>query len=273
MNRRIVENPGTLRDLFYDSSWQLLEEDVSGSMTDQYVWSSVYIDALIERDTPTLRMYVQQNANFDVTSLVDTTGNVQERYISDPYGSFTILTPSWTSRGSSSYGWVVFHQGGRYDFATGLYAFRNRDYSPALGRWIENDPLGFKAGDNNYYRYLGNNPQNHTDPIGLDWFKCFADCIEQQSGSKVLLVASLPAGCRVPKKICMPGSPSTTSIWTKCPGMSLKTGMWVGRFGAGWILIEGAVSLGAILGCSIRCSTSWRIPLPSWWPFSPPSCP
>ena len=28
----------------------------------------------------------------------------------------------------------------RYDGFTGLYAFGRRDYSPALGRWMEQDP-------------------------------------------------------------------------------------------------------------------------------------
>jgi RHS repeat-associated protein len=147
--------------------WQLLEEDVAGSMQDQYVWSRVDIDALIERDTPTQRMYVEQNPNFDVTSLVDTTGNVQERYIYDPYGSVTILAADWTTRGSSNYGWVYFHQGGRYDFATGLYAFRNRDYSPALGRWVQTDPVGVTGGETNLYRAYSDNPTTSTDPLGL----------------------------------------------------------------------------------------------------------
>lgn len=137
-------------------------------MADQYVWSSVYIDALIERDTPTQRMYVQQDMDFNVTALVDTTGTVQERYIYDPYGSVTILAANWTTRGSSNYGWVYFHQGGRYDFATGLYSFRNRDYSPTLGRWIENDPLGFGGGDTNLYGSLANNPTSNLDPLGLE---------------------------------------------------------------------------------------------------------
>src|SRR6266851_4494009 len=123
LGRRVTENPWTLRDLYYDRAWQLLEEDVAGSMADQYVWSPVYIDALIERDTPTQRMYVQQDANFNVTALVDTSGTVQERYINDPFGSFTVLAANWTTRGTSNYGWVFFFQGKRYDFATGLFAY------------------------------------------------------------------------------------------------------------------------------------------------------
>jgi RHS repeat-associated protein len=166
LNRRITENPGTVRDLYYDTSWQLLEEDVSGSMQDQYVWSPVYIDALIERDTPAQRFYVQQDANFNVTALVDSSGNVQERYIYDPYGTTTILTPIWSTRATSSFGWVFLHQGGRFDNATGLYLFRIRDLSPTLGRWIENDPLQYAAGSSNFYEDVMNDPVARLDPTG-----------------------------------------------------------------------------------------------------------
>src|SRR5207253_8847078 len=110
------------------------------SMQDQYVWSPAYIDDLIERDTPSQRLYVQQDANWNVTALVDISSNVQERYVYDPYGQFTVLAPNWTSRGASSFGWVYLDQGGRYDANSALYEFRNRDYSSTLGRWIENDP-------------------------------------------------------------------------------------------------------------------------------------
>src|SRR6266481_3652306 len=102
-------------------------------MADQYVWSPDFIDALIERDSPTQRMYVQQDAQFNVTALVDTTGTVQERYVYDPYGVMTILAPNWTTRGSSSYAWNYGHEGARFDNVTGFYGLRARDQSPTLG--------------------------------------------------------------------------------------------------------------------------------------------
>jgi hypothetical protein len=34
------------------------------------------------------------------------------------------------------------------------------------GRWLEEDPEGFDAGDADLYRYVGNNPTNATDPSG-----------------------------------------------------------------------------------------------------------
>jgi hypothetical protein len=35
-----------------------------------------------------------------------------------------------------------------------------------LGRFLLEDPLGF-AGGKNFYRYVGNNPVKHRDPLGL----------------------------------------------------------------------------------------------------------
>ena len=40
-------------------------------------------------------------------------------------------------------------------------------YCPSLGRWLSNDPLGFNAGDQNWYQAVGNNPGNGGDSDGL----------------------------------------------------------------------------------------------------------
>ncbi|WP_040571126.1 RHS repeat-associated core domain-containing protein, partial [Methyloversatilis thermotolerans] len=59
---------------------------------------------------------------------------------------------------------------GREDDGTGLYYYRARYYDPVIGRFISEDPLGFAAGDVNFYAYVGNNPVNANDPSGLvDW--------------------------------------------------------------------------------------------------------
>jgi RHS repeat-associated protein len=49
----------------------------------------------------------------------------------------------------------------------GIYDFRNRAYSPNLGRFLQMDPLRF-GGGSNFYRFVGNNPVSGTDPFGLD---------------------------------------------------------------------------------------------------------
>lgn len=40
-------------------------------------------------------------------------------------------------------------------------------FDPSLGRWMQQDPIGFDAGDVNLYRFVGNNPTNFVDPSGL----------------------------------------------------------------------------------------------------------
>ncbi len=175
LGRRISESHGfNPTDAYFSSQWQVLEEQVNGATTAQYVWSPGYVDALVERDARGSRLYVQQDANFNVTGLVDTSGNVVERYAYDPYGKATVLDPgTWLVRGSgqygtSSYGWIYLHQGGRYDTVTGLYNFRYRDYSPTLGRWMQQDPTQYGDGLN-LYDYEKSQPVSAADPLGLEW--------------------------------------------------------------------------------------------------------
>ncbi len=66
----------------------------------------------------------------------------------------------------STKGWDILHQGAKTDII-GDYDFRNRVFSPTLGRWLTNDPIGFSAGDVNTFRYVGNGPGNKKDPLGL----------------------------------------------------------------------------------------------------------
>ena len=44
---------------------------------------------------------------------------------------------------------------------------RNRNYSPSLGRWINQDPAGYVNGANTYQFVMGN-PVGNVDPSGLD---------------------------------------------------------------------------------------------------------
>ncbi len=176
--RRVSETAsGTTTDLYYSASWQVLEEAVSGTTKSRYVWSPVYVDALILRDRDAdgssgngleERLWVQQDANFNVTALINGSGTVVERYAYDSFGKVTYMNASWTTIGSSAYGSQYLHQGGRLDACSGFYYFRNRDYSPTLGRWVTIDPIGYFAGDVDLYRSVSNNPINFRDASGLD---------------------------------------------------------------------------------------------------------
>jgi RHS repeat-associated protein len=57
--------------------------------------------------------------------------------------------------------------GGLYDSDTGLVRFGARDYSAQMGQWMARDPIDFGGGQFSLYAYVGNDPLNTTDPIGL----------------------------------------------------------------------------------------------------------
>jgi RHS repeat-associated protein len=168
LGRRISRsiNGNTATDLYYSSSWQVLEEDQGGSMQLKYIWSPVYVDAMVERDNSAgTRLFVQQDANWNVTALVDIFGIVKQRFVYDPYGKPSFYDVTWNPSGNG-YSWVYLHQGGRYDSTSGLYNFRHRDYSPTLGRWMQQDPQKYQAGMD-LYLYEADSPANRLDSLGL----------------------------------------------------------------------------------------------------------
>lgn len=179
--RRVTEaESGTTTALYYSKNWQVLETRQAGTATQQYVWSPFYVDGLVERDDHTpaeagtaldRRLYAEQDADYNVTSLTNSSGSVVERYAYDPYGAVTVEDAGGGVRGSglataSSYDWTVLHQGLRLDVTTGTYDDRNRVYMVGLGRFGQEDPSGYVDGQNTYQLELSN-PGSGCDPLGL----------------------------------------------------------------------------------------------------------
>ena len=79
----------------------------------------------------------------------------------DGFGLVTAV--SGTQSLFDRFGWT----GKELDASTGQQYNNARWYDSAVGRWTSRDPIGFKAGDGDLYRYVGNSPTNATDPSGL----------------------------------------------------------------------------------------------------------
>ncbi len=86
------------------------------------------------------------------------TGTVVSRQRFDSFGLRTATGPLL-----QRYGFT----GREHDAESGLIYYRARAYDPAVGMFLQRDPIGFAAGDLNLYAYTWNDPYNWKDPSGL----------------------------------------------------------------------------------------------------------
>jgi RHS repeat-associated protein len=100
-----------------------------------------------------------EDANGNVTDLLNADGNAVGHYEYSPYGQVISSTGTATEinkfRFSTKY----------WDDEVQLGYWGYRYYHPDGGRWLSRDPIGERGGD--LYGFVGNDPIGRTDIIGL----------------------------------------------------------------------------------------------------------
>lgn len=157
--RRIAkETGGVLTRYVYGFSDILLELGSSGAVTARYTHGD-QLDQPLSMQRGGADYYFHADALGSIRLVTDATGAVQNSYDYDAFGNFTQRVEGVPS----PYGFT----GREHDAESGLYFYRARYYSPRLGRFVSEDPVGFAGRDVNLYRYVANDPLNHADPSGL----------------------------------------------------------------------------------------------------------
>jgi RHS repeat-associated protein len=158
---------GVPRLFTYDGWKPMLEWDQWGNFLAWNVYGAGSDEILARGDSTYGALIYKQDHHGNVVGLLDGAGNVIEKYTYDAFGQPTVTDYWGNVRGSTSwYGNRFMFQGREWIAELGIYDFRNRMYHPALGRFLQPDPLGFGGGDANLFRYCGGDPVNCSDPDG-----------------------------------------------------------------------------------------------------------
>jgi RHS repeat-associated protein len=155
---RIISN-GQTTEFLYDGDRLIGEYDGTGALVRRTIPGPSVDEPLGVYDGPgtASRQRLYRDWQGSIVALTDDTGNATK------------------TMGYGGYGEASLGMGGRFGY-TGqmrmsemgdLYYYKARFYSPRLGRFLQTDPIGYDGGLN-LYAYVGNDPVNLTDPMGLD---------------------------------------------------------------------------------------------------------
>jgi RHS repeat-associated protein len=169
-------NAGTRSEFAYDGLNRRVKIVEDSGETKQFIWIGTQIAEERDENNLVTRRYSaegeQRIGDWDaglyyysrdhlgsIRELTDSAGSVRASYDYDPYGQRTALNDSLE---------VDFGYTGHYFHApSNLYLAPYRAYDATIGRWLSRDPIG-EAGGINLYGYVGNNPLNLWDLLGLD---------------------------------------------------------------------------------------------------------
>jgi RHS repeat-associated protein len=152
------------------------ETDSAGTIGLRYTYGLDEDALLVVRDAAGNHYYTVRDKLASIRGLVKQDGTwwLSQRF--SPYG--VTVQRDTNSAGPSvplRFSWI----GREYDAETGYYYLRARYYSPALRRFVAEDPLGFGAGPN-VYAYTDGGPLENSDPNGAE--KCNGACGGGSSG-------------------------------------------------------------------------------------------
>src|ERR1700679_170809 len=137
--RQGLKTVGATLTRYVYAGTQLMEEydcsaGLPGTLVRRYVYGAPE-EVLFQTDGSGNVTYVHTDRQGSVIAQTSNTGAVVEQYTYSPFGESSELN-----------GTTVGYTGQRYDSETGLYYYKSRHYSPAIGRFLQPDPIGYAAG-------------------------------------------------------------------------------------------------------------------------------
>ncbi|WP_167765271.1 MULTISPECIES: RHS repeat domain-containing protein [unclassified Brevundimonas] len=154
---RLAQTTGAATTRFLYDGLQLIGEyDAAGTLVRRHVPGAGLDGVIASYEGTTFdRRWLLADERGSVLTLSNNAGAVTALNTYDEYG-----VPRPNNAGTFQYTGQVWLPEAQ------LYHYRARAYLPGLGRFAQADPLGYAAGAN-LYAYVGADPMNWIDPLGL----------------------------------------------------------------------------------------------------------
>ena len=158
LGRRIEKNVDSVITRYvYNNEDILLEFDGTNTQIARYT-HGLGIDEPLIMERGGQSFFYHTDGLGSIIDLTDSNGAVVQSYVYDSFGNIEQQVGSLVN--------PYTYTGREFDPESGLYYYRARYYDSTMGRFINEDPIGFAAGDDNFYGYVQNNPINFVDPDG-----------------------------------------------------------------------------------------------------------
>ncbi len=256
LDRRIAQTvDGLTRYTVYDHERAFADFAEDGSLEAAYLFAPGADNILARATDDGLAWYLADQQG-TVRDIVDSTGATLDHIDYDSFGA--VLAETNPAEGDR-----FKFTGREYDATTGLYYYRARYYDPQAGRFISEDPLGFNAGDPNLYRYVGNSPQNASDPLGTTSMVEYSLNVAGTLGGRAGLINTLATfGGNEPYTLTIAGSAEGIRLGVD-GGVTLTHGgssVGVGLHG-GTVSVTGSTQISTPLGpVTISGTASSQLP-------------
>ncbi|RYZ62315.1 MAG: RHS repeat protein, partial [Chitinophagaceae bacterium] len=143
-----------------------IEERAGNEVLNRTVFSH-FLTPVMNEKSGAGRFYFHQNEANSVEAITNSNGRLVESYRYDAYGKLSrfdsVQQPLHSSLAGNRFGFT----GQEWDSATGSYRFFFRNYNPETGTFNQRDLIEYGDGMG-MYQYLGNNPANGIDILGLN---------------------------------------------------------------------------------------------------------